>query len=71
MEVFQEMINLQLLSLEKTFIAMNTCLQLHQKEEIMGTITKIQKIVFDLYQKISKNKESTSRVSVIVFRIFL
>ena len=55
-DYFTEMINLHLLSLEKTFYAMDSYLGLNQKDEINMQIDKIKKVVYDLNGKLQKVK---------------
>ena len=61
-DYFTEMVNLHLLSLEKTFYAMDSYLGLNQKDEINMQIDKIKKVVYDLNGKLQKVKINRDRV---------
>jgi hypothetical protein len=56
LEYFIEMINLQFLSMERTFMAMDSFLGLHQKDEIHSGLGKIQKVIHELTGKLQKVK---------------
>lgn len=54
METFQELLQLHLLSIQKTFFAIDNYFELNQKDEIKTQMFKIEQLVNDLIHKLQK-----------------
>lgn len=64
MEFFQELLHLQLLSIEKIFNEMNQSFGSSHREEVVNGMSKIRKVVFDLLNNFNEKVRIATLVIV-------